>query len=179
MLGPIDFLRVALDPLRLAILGHAATGPVDVDALARALGLPARRVLQAAGRLRESGLLTAALELDREALRALAEAVADAQALPPAAVMDKGEWSPEEAEVLGRFFRGRTLTRIPAQRSRRLVVLERLALEFEPGLRYEEWQVDLVLKEFHTDHASLRRYLVDEGLLARESGVYWRAGGRL
>jgi hypothetical protein len=29
----------------------------------------------------------------------------------------------------------------------------------------------------HPDVAALRRYLVDEGLLTREAGVYWRNGG--
>jgi hypothetical protein len=27
------------------------------------------------------------------------------------------------------------------------------------------------------DHAALRRYLVDEGLLGRGAGEYWRTGG--
>ena len=29
----------------------------------------------------------------------------------------------------------------------------------------------------YPDYASLRRYLVDEGLLSRERGLYWRTGG--
>jgi len=29
----------------------------------------------------------------------------------------------------------------------------------------------------HPDTAALRRYLVDEGILARDRGDYWRAGG--
>jgi hypothetical protein len=36
-----------------------------------------------------------------------------------------------------------------------------------------------VLRRFHPDVAALRRYLVDEGFLDREAGVYWRAGGRV
>ncbi len=36
---------------------------------------------------------------------------------------------------------------------------------------------DAVLHRFHADHASLRRFLVDEGFLSREGGVYWRTGG--
>ncbi len=28
-----------------------------------------------------------------------------------------------------------------------------------------------------TDHVALRRNLVDEGLLSRADGVYWRSGG--
>jgi hypothetical protein len=31
---------------------------------------------------------------------------------------------------------------------------------------------------FYPDHTTLRRYLVDEGLLTRAEGVYWRTGGR-
>ena len=37
--------------------------------------------------------------------------------------------------------------------------------------------VNLMLGKWHADTAALRRYLVDEGFLDRESGVYWRVGG--
>jgi hypothetical protein len=59
------------------------------------------------------------------------------------------------------------------------VVLDRLSQEFEVGVRYPERQVNATLRRFHPDVAALRRYLVDEGLLDREAGVYWRAGGRV
>ena len=72
---------------------------------------------------------------------------------------------------------GGRLREIPAKRSKRLVVLSRLALEFEVGVRYPEREVGAVLKRFHPDHASLRRFLVDEGFLSRERGQYWRTGG--
>jgi hypothetical protein len=58
-------------------------------------------------------------------------------------------------------------------------VLQRLALEFEPGVRYPEAEVDRILGRFHDDHATLRQALVDEGLLDRAHGTYWRAGGRV
>ena len=84
-----------------------------------------------------------------------------------------------EQAVLGRFFRGEQLVEIPSQRNKRLVVLERLALEFEPGVHYAEAEVNGLLRRFHADVAALRRYLVDEGFLDRESGRYWRSGGRV
>jgi hypothetical protein len=68
---------------------------------------------------------------------------------------------------------------IPASRAKRLLVLERLVQEFEPGLRYDEREVNFTLQLFHPDYASLRRYLVDEGFLTRAEGVYWRTGGRV
>lgn len=66
---------------------------------------------------------------------------------------------------------------MPARRMKRLVVLDHVARAFEVGRRYPEREVDVVLKAFHDDHAALRRYLVEEGFLSREAGVYWRSGG--
>ncbi len=85
----------------------------------------------------------------------------------------------DEQAVLSRFFRGTRLLEIPSQRSKRLVVLERLALEFEPGRRYSEKEVTGVLALWYPDYAALRRYLVDEGFLDRAAGEYWRSGGRV
>jgi hypothetical protein len=41
---------------------------------------------------------------------------------------------------------------------------------------YTEKEVNTILRRFHLDTAALRRYLVDEGLMARESDGtrYWR-----
>jgi hypothetical protein len=75
------------------------------------------------------------------------------------------------------------LVGLPAQRGRRVVVLEHLAQSFEPGVDYPEKEVNAVLAEFAeggaVDHVTLRRYLVDEQLLRREQGVYRRSGGRV
>ncbi len=79
--------------------------------------------------------------------------------------------------MLGRFFSGRRVTSLPSNRSERLLVLERLALEYEAGVRYQEREVNFSLQMFYPDYATLRRYLVDEGLLTRADGVYWRTGG--
>ena len=81
--------------------------------------------------------------------------------------------------MLRTFFRNGRLTEIPAKESKRRIVLERVALEFEPGRRYDEKEVNVIVGRFFHDYASLRRYLVDEGFLDREGGVYWRAGGRV
>lgn len=69
------------------------------------------------------------------------------------------------------------LRSIPARRGKRQVVLAHLAQVFEPGVRYPEREVGVLLRAFHPDHAALRRHLVDEGLLARADAVYWRCGG--
>ncbi len=69
------------------------------------------------------------------------------------------------------------LRQIPSKHSKRLVILDLLAGEFEPGHRYDEAEVNRRLRAYHDDVAALRRYLVDEGFLDRAAGVYWRSGG--
>jgi hypothetical protein len=82
------------------------------------------------------------------------------------------------AAVLAAFFDdGGRLLVMPARRGKRLVVLDQLAQRFEPGRRYRETDVNRLLRPAHDDVAMLRRYLVDEGFLTREEGVYWRSGG--
>jgi hypothetical protein len=176
MPSPTDFLRLVLDPVRLAVLGHAATGPVDSAGLAMRLGVPERKVLTAVAALRSHGLLDGELRLVAEALRSVATALPAGEPVDTSVL--EGTWTSEEVEVLSRFFEGSRLKEIPASASKRLVVLERLVQEFEPGVRYDERTVNRILQLFHPDYAALRRYMVDHGLLTRAEGVYWRTGGR-
>src|SRR5262249_26376840 len=83
----------------------------------------------------------------------------------------------EEGAVLRHFFVAGRLRELPAKKGKRLIVLTRLALDFEPGVRYPEAEVNAQLKRYHPDFASLRRALVDEGLLSRAAGASWRTGG--
>jgi hypothetical protein len=84
---------------------------------------------------------------------------------------------PDRDVVLSRFLAEGRIAQMPAKRSRRLVVLDHVARSFEPGRRYAERDVNVVLRAFFADYAALRRYLVDEGFLARDGGEYWRTGG--
>jgi hypothetical protein len=66
---------------------------------------------------------------------------------------------------------------MPARQSRRRLLLDKIAQGFEPGVRYPEYRVSRFLGAIYDDYAALRRYLVDEGLLSRAGGEYWRTGG--
>ena len=81
-------------------------------------------------------------------------------------------------DELRAFIRDGRITAVPAKRTRRLLLLDRVAQAFEPGRRYPESAVNEVLKAVSHDHCALRRYLVDESFMSRTAaGVYWRAGG--
>jgi hypothetical protein len=80
--------------------------------------------------------------------------------------------------TLGVFVQGGAVPALPARAAKRRVLLNEVALAFEPGVRYPERQVDDFLRRIHPDHAALRRYLVDADFLERSDGLYWRIGGR-
>jgi hypothetical protein len=81
---------------------------------------------------------------------------------------------PSDQRIIDTFFRDGRLAIMPTKRGKLLVVLAHLAESFEVGRRYPEKEVNEILRGFHDDVAALRRYLVDDLFLARESGVYWR-----
>ena len=81
--------------------------------------------------------------------------------------------------MLRAFVRDGRLTSIPAARAKRLVILDVIAQDFEPGRHYTERAVNTVVRRWHDDVAALRRHLVGEGFLDRAGGEYWRAGGRV
>ncbi len=75
--------------------------------------------------------------------------------------------------VIEVFFENGRLVSIPAQRTKRRIILEELARSFEWGRIYSEPEVNAILKQFHEDVSSLRRHLVDEQIMMRERGRYW------
>ncbi len=77
------------------------------------------------------------------------------------------------AQVLATFFQGERLLSIPAQHTKRRVILEELARKFAWGRIYSENEVNAVLKQVYEDIASLRRLLIDEQIMLREHGRYW------
>jgi len=76
------------------------------------------------------------------------------------------------------FVKNGRITLMPAKHTIRLLLLDLVAQAFEPGRRYDEASVNEILKGLYDDHATLRRYLVDEELMSRTpDGTYWRSGG--
>ncbi|RKR86062.1 hypothetical protein BDK92_0283 [Micromonospora pisi] len=86
--------------------------------------------------------------------------------------------SEDREKVLRAFLKDDRLVAIPTKAGKRRVLLEHIVTSFEPGVRLTEREVDAVLRAFYEpDWVSLRRYLISEGLMSRENGIYWRTGG--
>jgi hypothetical protein len=155
------------DDANLRVLSAIVLGARDRDAVAESTGLESASVEHALSHLVAAGLVTAGEELAvdlaafREAARKHRPHVPDATA--------------EQEAVLRNFVdaEGR-LPALPARAARRRQVLEYVAERVEPGVAYTEPEINVLLGAFHDDYASLRRHLVDGGLLVRHAGIYRR-----
>jgi hypothetical protein len=165
------------DEDRRCVFAALVLGGSTLEDVRASTGLTSRRAATALARLVDGDLVVRSDQGEHlllgEAFRLAAMAAAPERP-PPDPTDDVPE---DDARILRRYFRGGRLTQIPSQRSRKIVILDRLAQEFDVGSRYSERQVNAILRRFHEDVASLRRFLVDEGFLDRAAGEYWRSGG--
>jgi hypothetical protein len=171
-----ELVGLLAEPDRLRVLAALVLGARTPAEIAPATGLGAREIGRALQKLQAGGLVDHELGVRAELFKEAAMASA-----PAASAEDLGYADPDVEQVIGRFVREGRLLSFPAQGAKRRLVLEHVAQSFEPGRRYPERAVDAVLRAWTegggTDHATLRRYLVDHQLLAREGGEYWRSGG--
>jgi hypothetical protein len=160
------------------VVAAIVLGASTVEEIKKATGLATRDIGRALSRLVDADLVIR----DDEGRHWLVEERFRQAAIETASDDDNTDVFdvPEDASrVLRAFIRDGRLVSIPAAHSKRRIVLDYLAQEFEPGRRYHERRVNDILGRWHDDVASLRRYLVDEGFLEREGGggEYWRVGG--
>ena len=166
---PATTVGLLADEDRLRVFAAVALGARSGADVAETTGLPLTTVQSTLARLVNAGVVEQA-----DGLRVSTDALREAARDRPPRQRELPDATPEQAKVLRNFVEDGRLREIPARAAQRRVVLEYLADRFEPGRDYAEPDVNMTLMLFHDDYASLRRYLVDAGLLERTGGVYRR-----
>jgi hypothetical protein len=158
------------EPSRLRTYSAVVLGATTPDQIAGATGLPTPTVVKALQRLTKGGLISTGhdgLQADEAAFKdAVREGRPEREPLHP---------DPDRDAVLKSFIRDGRLTHFPTVPAKFQIVLEYVVTSFEPGRTYPEPEVNDILNHYHADHATLRRQLVDAGLLTRTNSTYTRA----
>lgn len=173
----LDFFKSLTNVDRLKIVGALAMENLTLDELSGRVQLPIREVFNHAENLTWLGIVRSdgkTYSLDTHALEAMARQALAGQR--PQTTEESFEGDDYERKVLADFITPEgKLKSLPAQFKKLLVILHYLVdKEFKPGVRYTEKDVNAALSHYNLDTASLRRYMVDNRLLAREKGEYWR-----
>ena len=179
-------LKALTDVVRLRMVGRLAAGPVSTDELARELGVPLPAIGRHVALLRRVGLVApepsspGLLMLRADTVQGLGRRLDELEraARPPEGTFVGADGQPmhdDDAKVLRSFVADGRLTTIPATPRKREVVLRWLRDQvFTEDREYPEKEVNQRLAIFHQDVASLRRYMVDLGMVDREAGMYRR-----
>ncbi len=172
----ITLLRVFADGDKIKLLAAICDEPLPLHTLARTAGVSEAEAMRQISTLKEAELLSETFAADgfrwQYQPKALFEALAALKQNAKPAV--GGEWTAEEAKVLGDFFVGDRLKTIPAQRKKKDIVVRYLAGQFDFGRTYTEQEVNFKLLDYHEDYATLRREMIDTKRMRRENGIYER-----
>lgn len=175
----IAILKALADQSRLAIVNSLLEHSQYVEELAKRHDLAPSTVSFHLRKLEKAGLVQSRKEQYYVVFRANAE-IFDTTlrelvaAQPVAKELQVGRMDEYRRKVLEAFFRQGRLEKLPAQHKKRLIVLEQFALRFEAGRRYGEREVTGLIMPVFGDYCTIRRLLVDEGLIRRDGAWYWR-----
>lgn len=175
----LRFYKAMADESRLKLLGVLARQECSVEELATLLRLKEPTISHHLAKLRAVGLVrmrvqgtTHLYRLDGDALREVNRAVLTPERMTSLVGDFEGEaW---QRKVLRDFVEGERLKQIPASQKKRSVILAWLVERFEHERRYTEREVNEIITRHHPDPATLRREMVDTGLMQREQSIYWR-----
>jgi hypothetical protein len=173
----LDYVKAMSNPDRLRIIGLLSQESATRREIAERLKLSVKDSLTHLGFLEFVGAITqteGVYTLNNDKLAVLAkEKLADLRPsyTPPAHLDEKSK------KVLKSVLDADgKIKQILLQPVKLRPLLEYLIPFFEFDTNYTEKEVNAILRRFNEDTAGLRRYLVDAGLLARESdgSHYWR-----
>src|SRR5215216_1269824 len=173
----LSFVKALASADRLRIIGVLVRGNASQADIAEQLHLPRRDVFNHLAFLVEVGIVheeDGLYDLNQKAI----EAYARGQFEGKRPSFEAKEDEPQDVRKVLKIFLNAdgTLKQLPPLGSKLLIVLNFIVEAFAYDTNYNEKEVNTILRRFHVDTAALRRYLVDHGLMARESDGtrYWR-----
>ncbi|MFA7331146.1 MAG: metalloregulator ArsR/SmtB family transcription factor [Candidatus Delongbacteria bacterium] len=169
--------RALADPARLAVLRALLERPHYVEELAGRLGLAASTLVFHLKKLEEAGLVSKS----REQYFSMYSVCWPPLERPLLELVTGGEGADRRERerlagycrrVLQTFAPAGRVERLPVQQKKRRLLLEEFAALLEPGREYPERALNELFAVHHADYCTVRRELVDAGLLLREQQVY-------
>ena len=175
----IQLFKCLSDKSRLQILKSLAIEDMYVERLAERLGLTAPTVSFHLKKLADAGAVTS-YKSQYYMMYSLNKVIFHTSILD--IIQEKSDEADLQAQrdavyrqkVIDAFFEYGKLKAIPAQRKKERIVLEVIADQFEYDRIYTEREVNIIIADFHDDFCTIRRDMISEGLLDRNTKGYWR-----
>ena len=173
----LSFVKAMASADRLRIVGLLSQGAKRAVEIAEALGMHPSDVMRHLEQLTASGVVSetdGVYDLNEKAIESLARGQFEGKR---PSYVPKEDQEEDARKVLKNYLNpDGTIKQIPQMGNKLLIILNFIVDAFSFDANYTEKEVNTILRRFHLDTAALRRYLVDYGLMARESDGtrYWR-----
>jgi len=174
----INFHKTLGDHTRIKIIALLKDGPLHGQAIAGKLGLTPPTISHHLSKLREIDLVyqrreknTIYYQLNEKNLESMATAIiriGGEKDMNPFKTDDK-----EKQAIIKNFFDSDgKLKNIPAQRKKKLIVLEHIVHGLKIGQLYSEAEINEYIKNYHADYATIRREFIISHFMSRQNGQY-------
>lgn len=175
----VEFHKALGDFTRIRIIGLLKQGPLHGQAIAGKLGLKPPTITHHIAKLRDVGLIrerrdkntiyfslnTKTLEMGAKAILNIGSGGGDE--------IEMAVTAEERESIIKNFFtKEGKLKNYPAQRKKKLVVLEHMIKGLQVGKVYPEKDINEHLKQYFDDYATLRRELIMCQFMYRENNQY-------
>jgi len=175
----VDFHKALGDLTRVRIIALLQQGHLSGQEIASKLSLKPPTITHHMSKLREVGLIkerrdknTIYFSLNSKILEMNAKAIFTV-GTGGDSNMEMSVTESERSSIINNFFTKEGKLKVyPAQRKKKLVVLEHMIKGLEFGRVYQEKEINEYLKEFHEDYATLRRELIMCQYMYRENNQY-------
>ena len=173
----IEIIKSLSDISRLRVINALIDKPQYVEELSHRLDLAASTVSFHLRKLESAGLVTQSKEqyyiiysINKELFNINLKDLIDCEDIEKYSQYERME--KYKQKVLKTFFRNNKLVQLPVQRKKRVIVLEEFAKKFKQGKNYSEENVNEIISQSYGDYCTIRRLLIEEGIMKREKQVY-------
>ncbi len=170
----LELFKALADDSRLQIVNLLRSKPHCVEDIAEALKLAVSTVSAHLKKLQQAGVVYATKQqyysvyhLKQEILE-----MKIIEILPQETPADEDRLRIWKQKVLSTYMQDGKVTRLPSQNKKRWTIYLEIIKLFEVGKKYQEREINDIISSIYEDYCLIRRELVDEGVLAREDGIY-------
>lgn len=175
----VRLFKCLSDKSRLQILKSLAIEDMYVERLAERLGISAPTVSFHLKKLADAGAVTS-YKSQYYMMYSLKKEIFETSILE--ILQEKSDEAEIQSQrdadyrqkVIDTFFEYGKLKAIPAQQKKKRIILEVIVQAFALDRIYSEREVNLIIADFHDDFCTIRRDMVSEHLLGRDTTGYWR-----
>ncbi|GEN89136.1 DUF2087 domain-containing protein [Oceanobacillus sojae] len=174
----VNFHKTIGDKTRIRIISLLKEGPLHGQAIAGKLGLKPPTISHHLTKLKQIDIVyqrrdknTIYFYLNKDKLERMALEITRIGDNEMFEKFDITEG--EKAKVIRNFIDGNgKLKALPAQRKKKLILLEYMLRGLEHGKTYKEKEINEHIQQYHQDFATIRREFVMAHFMYRQDGIY-------